>query len=117
MAYGDASLRRGSGADRRGVFDFRGPGHSRHQCGVALGVFSMIGPFWAMPTGLLSGISVAAAGIPLMNSVGNLRGFVGPYGIGLVRTSTGQFRGGLLLVSAALAASGTVALMVRSGRE
>jgi hypothetical protein len=37
--------------------------------------------------------------------------------IGLVRTSTGQFKGGLLLVSVALAASGTVALMVRSGNE
>jgi len=35
--------------------------------------------------------------------------------IGLMRTSTGQFKGGLLLVGAALAASGAVALMVRSG--
>jgi MFS transporter, ACS family, tartrate transporter len=83
---------------------------------AVLGVFSMMGPFWAMPTGLLSG-TAAAAGIAFINSVGNLGGFVGPYVIGLVRTSTGQFKGGLLLVSAALAASGAVALMVRSGRE
>jgi ACS family tartrate transporter-like MFS transporter len=81
------------------------------------GVFSMVGPFWPMPTGLLSGTSAAVAGIAFTNSVRNLRGFAGPYGIGVVRTSTGQFRGGLLLVSAALAASGAVALMVRSGRE
>ena len=83
---------------------------------AVLGVFSMMGPFWAMPTGLLSG-TAAAAGIAFINSVGNLGGFVGPYVIGLVRSSTGQFKGGLLLVSAALAASGAVALMVRSGRE
>jgi ACS family tartrate transporter-like MFS transporter len=83
---------------------------------AVLGVFSMMGPFWAMPTGLLSG-TAAAAGIAFINSVGNLGGFVGPYVIGLVRTSTGQFKGGLLLVSAALAASGAVALMVRRGRE
>jgi ACS family tartrate transporter-like MFS transporter len=83
---------------------------------AVLGVFSMMGPFWAMPASLLSG-TAAAAGIAFINSVGNLGGFVGPYVIGLVRTSTGQFKGGLLLVSSALAASGVVALMVRSTRE
>jgi MFS transporter, ACS family, tartrate transporter len=40
--------------------------------------------------------TAAAAGIAFINSVGNLGGFVGPYVIGLVRTSTGQFKGGLL---------------------
>jgi ACS family tartrate transporter-like MFS transporter len=79
---------------------------------AVLGVFSMMGPFWAMPTSLLSG-TAAAAGIAVINSIGNLGGFVGPYVIGLVRTSTGQFKGGLLLVSAALAVSGVVVLMVR----
>jgi ACS family tartrate transporter-like MFS transporter len=83
---------------------------------AVLGVFSMMGPFWAVPTGILSG-TAAAAGIAFINSVGNLGGFVGPYVIGLVRTSTGQFKGGLLLVGAALAASGVIALMVRSGKK
>ena len=82
---------------------------------AVLGVFSMMGPFWSMPTSLLSG-TAAAAGIAFINSVGNLGGFAGPYVIGLVRTSTGQFRGGLLLVSVALAVSGAVALLVRSTR-
>ncbi len=79
---------------------------------AVLGVNCMLGPFWAMPTSLLSG-TAAAAGIAFINSVGNLGGFVGPYAIGLVRTSTGQFKGGLLLVSAALAMSGAITLMVR----
>jgi ACS family tartrate transporter-like MFS transporter len=79
---------------------------------AVLGVFSMMGPFWSMPTSLLSGAG-AAAGIAFINSVGNLGGFAGPYVIGLVRTSTGQFRGGLLLVSGALAVSGVVVLLVR----
>jgi len=83
---------------------------------AVLGVFSMMGPFWAMPTSLLSG-TAAAAGIALINSVGNLGGFAGPYVIGLVRTSTGQFKGGLLLVGAALMASGTVVLLVRFPRK
>jgi MFS transporter, ACS family, tartrate transporter len=83
---------------------------------AVLGVNCMLGPFWSMPTALLSG-TAAAAGIAFINSVGNLGGFVGPYVIGLVRTSTGQFKGGLLLVSAALATSGAIVLMVRSGKD
>jgi ACS family tartrate transporter-like MFS transporter len=79
---------------------------------AVLGVFSMMGPFWAMPTSFLSG-AAAAAGIAIINSIGNLGGFFGPLVIGMVRTSTGQFKGGLLLVSAALAVSGVVALLVR----
>ena len=51
---------------------------------TVLGVFSMMGPFWAMPTALLQG-AAAAAGIAFINSVGNLGGFFGPYIIGFVR--------------------------------
>jgi MFS transporter, ACS family, tartrate transporter len=80
---------------------------------AVLGVFSMMGPFWAIPTTMLSG-TAAAAGIAFINSVGNLGGFVGPYVIGVVRTSTGQFKGGLLLISGALALGGAVVLMVKS---
>jgi MFS transporter, ACS family, tartrate transporter len=79
---------------------------------AVVGVFSMMGPFWAMPTALLSA-TTAAAGIAFINSVGNLGGFFGPYIIGLVRTSTGQFRGGLLVVAAALAMSGALVLTIK----
>jgi ACS family tartrate transporter-like MFS transporter len=83
---------------------------------TVLCVFSMMGPFWAMPTSFLSG-TAAAAGIAFINSVGNLGGFAGPSIIGLVRTSTGGFKGGLLLVSGALAIAGVVVLVVRPGAE
>ena len=83
---------------------------------AVVGVFSMMGPFWAMPTALLSG-TTAAAGIAFINSVGNLGGFFGPYVIGLVRTSTGQFRGGLLVVAGALAISGALVLTVKLSRK
>jgi ACS family tartrate transporter-like MFS transporter len=79
---------------------------------AVLGVFSMMGPFWAMPTALLSG-TAAAAGIALINSVGNLGGFFGPYMIGVVRNSTGSFKGGLLVVGGALAVSGGLALTLK----
>jgi ACS family tartrate transporter-like MFS transporter len=79
---------------------------------AVLAVFSVTGSFWAMPAAILSD-TAAAAGIAFINSMGNLGGFVGPYVIGVVRTSTGQFKGGLLLVGAALAMSGVIVLGVR----
>lgn len=75
-----------------------------------MGAFSMNGPFWATTTEMLTETS-AAAGIAVINSLANLGGFLGPYTIGLVRTWTGSFRGGLLAVGALLAVSGTLALL------
>ncbi len=78
----------------------------------AMAQFSMMGPFWAMPTSFLKG-TWAAVGIAVINSLGNLGGFVGPYIIGLVKSETGGFRGGLLVIAAALAVASVSALMTR----
>ncbi len=75
-----------------------------------LGVFAIMGPFWAIPTATLSKTE-AAAGIAIINSVGNLGGFVGPYVVGLIKHSTGEFRGGLLAIGCALALSGALVLL------
>jgi len=81
---------------------------------VALASFSMMGPFWAISTSILGG-TAAAAGIAIINSVGNLGGFVGPYVIGWIKEMTGGFRGGLFVVGAFMVLSGIMALVV--GRE
>jgi hypothetical protein len=52
-----------------------------------------------MPAALLSG-TAAAAGIALVNSIGNLGGFVGPYLVGLTKDATGLDDGGLLTLAA-----------------
>jgi len=75
-----------------------------------MGVQSMMGPFWVMPTALLSS-AAAAVGIAIINSVGNLGGFFGPYVIGLVRRYTGEFAGGLVVVGLTLVVSGCVVLV------
>jgi ACS family tartrate transporter-like MFS transporter len=72
---------------------------------------AMLGPFWAMATSLLDGAG-AAAGIALINSVGNLGGFFGPYVIGAVRNSTGTFRDGLLVAAVSLGLGGCIVLLV-----
>jgi ACS family tartrate transporter-like MFS transporter len=56
-------------------------------CFVAIGVYGFFGPFWALPSGFLTGFS-AAAGLALINSAGNLAGFVGPYMIGALSRKT-----------------------------
>jgi ACS family tartrate transporter-like MFS transporter len=76
-----------------------------------LGLASMLGPFWAFATSFLGGIG-AAAGIALVNSVGNIGGFVGPNIIGYVQQTTNGFRGGLVVIGAVLAAGGLLVLCV-----
>jgi len=75
---------------------------------------SMVGPFWAMATSRMAGLS-AAAGIAVINSLANLGGYFGPDIIGFFRKATGGFRGGLLAIAATLALSGGIALIV--GRQ
>jgi ACS family tartrate transporter-like MFS transporter len=76
---------------------------------AALGIWSALGPFWTLPPSFLAG-SGAAAGIALINSVGNLGGFVGPYALGLLKQATGDFRAGLLLLALSLLVVATLAL-------
>jgi ACS family tartrate transporter-like MFS transporter len=76
---------------------------------------SMVGPFWAMATSKMVGLS-AAAGIAVINSLANLGGYFGPDIIGLFRTANGGFRGGLMAIGFTVALSGIMALIVgRSG--
>jgi ACS family tartrate transporter-like MFS transporter len=65
---------------------------------AAVGIWGTLGPFWAMSSEFLSGTG-AAAGIALINSVGNLGGFLGPYLVGLVRGRTGSFALALLALA------------------
>jgi ACS family tartrate transporter-like MFS transporter len=65
---------------------------------AAIGVFCVIGVFWTLPTAWLSGTAAAGA-IALINSIGNLAGFGGPYLIGWVKEATGQTSTGLLVLA------------------
>jgi MFS transporter, ACS family, tartrate transporter len=76
-----------------------------------LGAQSMSGPFWAMANSGLSG-TAASASIAVINSVGNLGGFFGPYIIGLARSDNGDFRDGLLAIGTTLAACAGIAVFV-----
>ena len=60
--------------------------------------------FWAVPTAMMTGVS-AAAGIAMINSIGNLSGFFGPYAVGLMRDGFGTTGAAVLSLAAALAVS------------
>ncbi len=76
---------------------------------AAVGNFGCLGPFWALSTRTL-GPRSAAAGIALINSLGNLGGFVGPYLVGLLKTG-GGFSSGFLLLAGSLTAAASLTLM------
>lgn len=77
---------------------------------TALGIWGTVGPFWAMPTAALSPRN-AAAGIALINSVGNLGGFVGPTLIGIVQSEFGSVHSGLDVMAISLLLAGILTMM------
>ena len=74
---------------------------------AAFGVFGSLPVFWTLPTAFLSG-AAAAGGIAIINSIGNLSGFAGPYLMGYIKDRTGSFDGGLLC----LAVFGFIAMVI-----
>jgi D-galactonate transporter len=68
---------------------------------AAGGVLTCAPLFWSLPTAFLSGAG-AAAGIALINSVGNLAGFASPYVIGALRDSTGSTAAGMYALAGML---------------
>jgi D-galactonate transporter len=73
----------------------------------AVGVFAALPIFWTLPTAILSG-ATAASGIAVINSIGNLSGYFGPFAVGWIKDATGSFAWGL----AAIAACAAVALII-----
>jgi MFS transporter, ACS family, tartrate transporter len=80
-----------------------------------IGLLSMVGPFWALSTCVMSGAAAAGA-IAFINSVGNLGGFLGPALIGSFRESTGGPGAGFSLMAAGMLSAGALALLVRDRR-
>jgi len=96
----------------------------RYNIPLSIAMFSLVGAgyfafhpaFWPIPTQFL-GKSAAAASIGLINSVGNLGGFVGPMVMGYLVTRTRSFTAGLLYLVCSLIVSALLMLFVRAGRR
>lgn len=68
---------------------------------ATLGILSALPQFWSLPTAYLTGAG-AAAGIGLINSLGNLAGFASPYLVGWLKDTTQGFGTGILVLAALL---------------
>jgi ACS family tartrate transporter-like MFS transporter len=82
--------------------------------GVAVtltGMKCMLPTFWTLPPAFLTG-AAAAGGIALINSVANLGGLLGPWIMGQVKTATGSFTGGYVVMTATLLLGGLLVLNV-----
>ena len=82
---------------------------------AAMGLYSYTPPFWSMPTAFLRGHD-AAAGIALINSIGNLGGFTGPYLMGWLQDLTGDFMSGLRILAAAAVISAILVVTSQPAR-
>jgi ACS family tartrate transporter-like MFS transporter len=78
---------------------------------ATIGLYGSKPAFWPLPSTFLSG-TAAAGGIAMVNSIGNLGGFLGPYVVGWIKDSTQSYASGLYFLAACAFASGAIALMV-----
>jgi sugar phosphate permease len=85
-------------------------------CLAGAGLYGYLPGFWALPTTFLTE-SAAAAAVGLINSFGNLGGFVGPYVVGYLNKSTGSFYAGIIYLSCSALASACLILCVRHSSQ
>ena len=79
---------------------------------ACVGVLSSIALSWSLPTAYLTG-TAAAAGIAMVNSIGNLSGFVSPFIVGWIKDMTGSLTGGLYFLAASIACSAVLVALTK----
>jgi MFS family permease len=77
---------------------------------ATMGIMAALPVFWSMPTAYLGGMG-AAAGIALINSFGNLSGFLGPTLIGMMKTATNSLNGSVYLLALCLLLGAVLTLL------
>ncbi|SAL77029.1 MFS transporter [Caballeronia telluris] len=78
---------------------------------AAAGVYSCVALFWALPTSLFVGASVAAA-LAFINSVGNIAGFISPYLVGMLNVMVGHAEVGMYMISAFLVLGAAMTMLL-----
>jgi sugar phosphate permease len=81
---------------------------------VAIGLWSTMGPFWALMTRMVGGAAATGA-VATITMIGGFGGFLGPYLTGLMRDATHSFAGGLYAIGALALCAGLLALAAPAG--
>ncbi len=77
-----------------------------------LGMMCMMGPYWSLATSFLSG-TAAAGGIALINTIANAGGVLSPSLMGWMKTVTGTFTTGQVMLALTMLAGSGLALCIR----
>jgi ACS family tartrate transporter-like MFS transporter len=83
---------------------------------VGAGIYGFMPAFWPMPRWFLSGTAAAAA-IGLINSVGCLGGFLGPYMVGRLKSPVSGYGPGLAALGATATFAAVMVFLVRRPRR
>lgn len=75
------------------------------------GILTTLPMFWSLPTAFLTGTG-AAAGIAMINSLGNLSGFSSPYAFGWLKQATGSTDAGMYLLAGCVVLGSILTLLV-----
>jgi ACS family tartrate transporter-like MFS transporter len=75
--------------------------------------FSYYPVYWSIPTMVLSE-TAAAASFGMINSLGHIGGFIGPYAVGRLNDRTGTLSAAFLLIAVCYLLAGTVLSMIRT---
>ncbi|WP_016833218.1 MFS transporter [Herbaspirillum lusitanum] len=81
---------------------------------TACAIFSALPTFWSIPGRFLSG-AAAAAGIALINTVGNAAGFIAPFVTGAIKDATGSYQAPMFVVGALMLMSAVVIFAIGAG--
>jgi MFS family permease len=79
---------------------------------AAMGWWSLMGPFWALPTRVLGG-RAAAGGVAIITIVGGIGGFLGPWLTGRLRDVTHSFSAGLFVIGGLAVVAAGLSLAMR----
>jgi ACS family tartrate transporter-like MFS transporter len=77
----------------------------------AAGTLAITPVFWTLPAAIMNGAAAAGA-IALINALGNVGGFAGPFVIGWIKNATGSFTWGLVAVAGGVLSTGIIALLI-----
>lgn len=80
-------------------------------CFTAFGLYAAQPIFWTLPSRFLAG-PAAAAGIAIINSIGNLGGYIGPFAIGAIKQQTGSLQDGLYFLAGGVILLGVLLTLV-----
>lgn len=82
---------------------------------VAVGTYAPMGTWWSIPTTFLTGAAAAGA-TGLINSAGNIGGWIGPYTIGWVKETTGSHVAAFYCLAASLALSAILVFCLKKSK-